>query len=138
MTVRADSAPQSGPESPEQSQAPLNSDPERARHALPRLLTLTEAARLLRVHRNTVDRERKAGRLAAVRVGRRVLVRADQLQRYVEEGTEQWSEFSSTKLTGWSGERTHRHGTSTGADRARDGSCAAARAQATLRTPSGD
>lgn len=50
---------------------------------VPALLTTGEVAQLLRVHRNTVDREREAGRLACVRIGRRVFYTAKMLREYL-------------------------------------------------------
>jgi excisionase family DNA binding protein len=47
------------------------------------LLTTPEAARLLRVHRNTLDREREAGRVKYVRIGRRVFFTEDHLSDYL-------------------------------------------------------
>jgi excisionase family DNA binding protein len=46
-------------------------------------MTTSEVARVLRVHRNTVDRERQAGRLACVRIGRRVFHTEEQVKVYV-------------------------------------------------------
>jgi excisionase family DNA binding protein len=50
---------------------------------LPDLLTLDEVARMLRIHRNTVNRERREGRLGCVRIGRRVLVSTEQLRAFL-------------------------------------------------------
>jgi excisionase family DNA binding protein len=52
-------------------------------HMTPNLLNTSEVARLLRVHRHTVDRERIAGRLACVRIGTRVLFTEAQVRDYV-------------------------------------------------------
>ncbi len=51
----------------------------------PELLTITEAARLLRVHRDTLGRERLAGRLGYVSIRGRVFVTADQLNDYINK-----------------------------------------------------
>lgn len=47
-------------------------------------MTTSEVARTLRVHRNTVDRERLAGRLRAVRVGKRVFFTEWAVRNYLE------------------------------------------------------
>lgn len=48
-------------------------------------MTTAEVARVLRVHRNTVDRERQDGRLACVRIGRRVFHTAEQVNKFIQE-----------------------------------------------------
>lgn len=52
---------------------------------VPRLLTTPEAARLLRVHRNTLDREREAGKVRCVRIGRRVFFTEEHLRDYLDD-----------------------------------------------------
>jgi excisionase family DNA binding protein len=47
------------------------------------LLTLDEVAERLRVSRRTVEREMAAGRIRAVRIGRRRLVTVKELEAYV-------------------------------------------------------
>lgn len=47
------------------------------------LLTLDEVAQRLRVSRRTVERLERAGRIRAVRVGRRTLVSERELEAYV-------------------------------------------------------
>ncbi|MBS0196260.1 MAG: helix-turn-helix domain-containing protein [Planctomycetes bacterium] len=111
----------------------------RALVEMPQLLTIAEAARVLRVHRNTVDRELRAGRLGCVRIGRRVLVRIDQLRQFVDSRSGdrgECGESLSTENTGWSNEQTRPSGMSTGADRDRDRYAAAARARKALKRPS--
>lgn len=51
---------------------------------LPYLFTLKQAASLLRVSVDTLNRERAAGRLAATRVRSRVFITSDQLCHYIE------------------------------------------------------
>lgn len=48
-----------------------------------RLLSLNEAADLLSVHRSTLVRAWKAGQLTIVRIGRRMLVRTTELEKFV-------------------------------------------------------
>ncbi|PCI09729.1 hypothetical protein COB72_05535 [bacterium] len=50
---------------------------------VPYLLTTYEAAKILRVHRNTIDNERKARRIACVRIGKRVFFTWKQLADYI-------------------------------------------------------
>ena len=137
------------------SSDPLTLQPKRAldegrREPLPspassELLTLSEAARRLKVHRSTLDRERRAGRLGHLTIRRRVLVTEEQLQDYItsmkinrwRENTKTCRESSSSKASGWSAGTTHRTGTSIGASRARVASSAAARARSMLKRPSG-
>ncbi|PCI11367.1 hypothetical protein COB72_01145 [bacterium] len=52
--------------------------------AVPHLLTTQEVAALLRVHRNTVDSQRKAGQLACTRIGNRVLFTEGQVMDYIQ------------------------------------------------------
>ena len=59
---------------------------------LPPLLTTPEAARLLRVHRNTLDREREAGRVRCVRIGRRVFFTEGQLRDYLDRQSDEQQE----------------------------------------------
>lgn len=47
-------------------------------------MTTAEVAVLLRVHRNTVDSERRAGRLGCLRIGNRVLFTEGQIRDYIE------------------------------------------------------
>lgn len=49
------------------------------------LVSLDESARLLGVHRSTLERWAKAGRLPLVRLGGRVLVRRATLEALVDE-----------------------------------------------------
>lgn len=140
MTQRDDSAPQVPTESDSQSGAGLNLEARRAQVELPRLFTIKEAAHALRIHRNTVTREVANGRLGCVRLGRRVLVRADQLRRYIDDRTakgEECNGFLSMGIIGYTADGTPRTGTSIGADRERDASAAAQRALQTLKRPSG-
>lgn len=77
---RADSAPQTTPQPSDPKAVSLTQTAKRAQVEMPRLLTLSEAARVLRVHRNTLDRQRRAGRLGWLSIGRRVLVPAEALR----------------------------------------------------------
>lgn len=136
----ADSAPRSKTNPARPSGDNLTPEATRALVEMPQLLTVAEAARVLRVHRNTVTRELRAGRLGCVRIGRRVLVRAEQLRRYVEErsgGEGSCNAFLSIDNTGWRSGLGPSAGTSAGADRARDALHAVARAQRTWKKPSG-
>ena len=49
-------------------------------------VSIEEAARLLSVSRFTVRRQVRAGRLRAVRVGRRVVILVASLQEFVQHG----------------------------------------------------
>ncbi len=51
-------------------------------------MTTSEVATALRVHRNTVDRERSAGRLACVRIGKRVLFTSRSVRQYIDQQEE--------------------------------------------------
>lgn len=145
LVPSADSAPQ-GSEIPSgtthrASESVLTDSSQRALDGIgagpSRLLTLNEAAQLLRVHRSTLDRERRAGRLACVRIGRRVLFSPDQVRRYLQqqEQTEQECqivESLSMQGTGSSGNPIHPTSTSSGAARARDAFSAGARVRTIL------
>lgn len=48
------------------------------------LLTIEETARMLHVHQTTVRRHISQGRLRAVKVGKRVRVRREELERFIE------------------------------------------------------
>lgn len=136
MKTSADSAPRSDDKNLDGDSGTLISTFMRAHVALPHLLTIADAARLLRVHRSTVDRELRAKRLACVRIGRRVLIRPDQLDRYINDRSERHEachEFLNTRDTGLYAEKTLRPGTFTGADRARDAYNAVQQAQRILR-----
>jgi len=84
---RADSAPQQPINRPQSYSDSLTFTSKRARHkaqdSIPRLLTTQEVATLLRVHRNTVDSERKAGKLTCTRIGNRVLFTEGQVMDYI-------------------------------------------------------
>ena len=128
---RADSAPLVRMDSSQGQANPLTPPPMRALVDMPQLLTIAEAARLLRVHRNTVDRELRAGRLGCVRI--------DQLRQFVDSRSGdrgECGESLSTENTGWSNEQTRHSGMSTGADRDRDRYAAVARARNALKRPS--
>ena len=53
---------------------------------LPEVLTRAEAWQRLRIGRSTLDRAIAEGRLPVVRLGRRVLIRATDLARLLDEG----------------------------------------------------
>ncbi len=46
-------------------------------------MTTREVADLLRVHRNTIDNERRAGRFGHVRIGTRVLFTTHHIEDYI-------------------------------------------------------
>ena len=50
-----------------------------------RMYITPEVAAMLRVHPNTVDSERKAGRLRCIRIGRRVLFTEGQIMEYIKQ-----------------------------------------------------
>ncbi|MFN0011723.1 MAG: helix-turn-helix domain-containing protein [Phycisphaerales bacterium] len=134
----ADSAPHSEGDRVEVSESPLTGKPGRGNAGLPRLLTLTEVARVLRVHRNTVERERKEGRLQSVRVGRRVLVPLEALERYLDQPVDgenrcERIDYSSTEAAGSSAATMPAISTSVGVGRAHAASGAVLRARAILR-----
>ncbi|MCA9280822.1 MAG: helix-turn-helix domain-containing protein [Phycisphaeraceae bacterium] len=108
--------------------------------------TVKEVAALLRVHPSTIDRERRDGRLACLRIGRRVFVTPGQLDDYIEARKEEACRQRETSRlrgslnipgTGWSGDPTRPTTTSTGADPALAASAARARIQEILNRPSG-
>jgi excisionase family DNA binding protein len=114
---------------------------ERGPDGMPQLLTLAEAVRILRVHRNTVNQERAAGRLKFIRVGRRVLIDLEDLKAYLQQPTRGDGTFRnagclSTETTGSSDGPIRPISTSTAADRERDASDARARALRILKKPS--
>lgn len=49
------------------------------------LMTLKEAASMLRVSKSVVDKLRKDGELASLKIGRRVFIRKQTLLDYVEQ-----------------------------------------------------
>lgn len=132
---RADSAPQPATESGNSPTDLLTNAVPRALVGIPQLFTVDEAAAYLRVHPSTVVRSIRSNQLGCVRIGRRMLIRADQLKVYVDRQTKEegaWGEeSSSTKNTGCIAEMTLPTGMSTGVDREQDAWNAAARA---LRT----
>ena len=65
--------------------------------AVSRLLTTQEVATHLRVHRNTVDAQRKAGRLAYTRIGNRVLFTEGQVMDYIQRQQTQAQEKPTKK-----------------------------------------
>lgn len=122
----------------------LQSKHRRGRVDVPALLTLDETAKILRVHRNTVNHERRAGRLPVVRVGRRVLIDPADLEHYIKQRREaicpnpNTTDCMSIAATTSSAVPTHQTSTYIGADRARAGSDAEARARAIFNKPSHD
>ncbi|MCC6970564.1 MAG: helix-turn-helix domain-containing protein [Phycisphaerales bacterium] len=135
MNARADSAPQGDQNRPAARETILPIEHDPARHAFPRLLTLTEAARLLRVHPNTLKAQRRLGRLAVVRIGRRVLIDPSDLNSYIDSQREApcvRTDSLNTGATGSCNDPTPPISPSTGADRGHDASSAAARARAIL------
>lgn len=100
MSGRADSAPQAQRKPTTASRSRVHNEPSRvttdptrrgtahrsgAQEGPLELLTMSEAARRLRVHRDTLDRERLAGRLGYVSIRGRVFVTADQLDDYINK-----------------------------------------------------
>jgi excisionase family DNA binding protein len=67
---------------------------------LPDLLTVTEVANLLRVHRNTIYDQARRGRLGHLRVAGRMLIPATELQAYVERGAVGLEPDTITALVG--------------------------------------
>ncbi len=123
--------------------ATLTSDPKRALDGVPRLLTLAETASLLRVHEDTVHRQRRTGRIASVRIGRRLLFEPQEVQRFITQQRQEghgtaWGTKDSLNMasTGSFAAPTRRTCTSIGADRARDAYFATQRAQTILKKPS--
>jgi excisionase family DNA binding protein len=49
-----------------------------------RLLTIQEAAQILKIHRSTVSRYVLSGELKAYRIGRRVLIKEEDLWTFIE------------------------------------------------------
>lgn len=134
-----DSAPQSIPNRQSVEKTGLPKAEESARHAPPRLLTLPQAARLLQVHPNTLKQQRRRGKLAVIRIGRRVLIDPSDLARYIESQREfacGRKDSSNTEITGSSNAAILHISPFTGADRERDGSDAIARARAISKQPS--
>ncbi len=118
----------------------LNRSERRGMDVMPALLTLDEAARILRVHRNTVNHERRTGRLLVVRVGRRVLIDPTDLRHYIMQRREvppctTTIDSMNTAPTGSRLGLIEKVSTSPGFDRVRDRSNAAALAQAILNKP---
>lgn len=113
---------------------------QREMNEMPVLLTLDEVAQILRVHRNTVNHERRAGRLRVVRVGRRVLVDPTDLQNYINKQREATcptpTDSMNTEATTSSAAPTHQTSIYIGAERERVRSNAEARARAIFRKPS--
>ena len=102
---------------------------------IPRLYTIREVATRLRVHPSTFVRVICEGRIACVRVRRRIIISEPQLATYIhQQGAftckHESRAHSSTAITGWSADRTPRATTFTGANRAHAASAAQARAQA--------
>ncbi len=136
-----DCAPQAGENSSNPAPPPLTKRRLRGIPGVPELLTLNEAARILRVHRNTLNNERSAGRLRVTRIGRRVLVSSQQLAEYIDQQQTaseepcQTTASLNTAATGLLSAGMPITSTSTGADRGRDKCDAVARAQAMLYKP---
>ncbi|MCA9304969.1 MAG: helix-turn-helix domain-containing protein [Phycisphaerales bacterium] len=101
-------------------------------------MTVKEAARLLRVHPSTLDRERLAGRMPCVRIGRRVLFTPEQLNDYINKRKtgrcDQDHGSLNTKGVGSSSGATLATSTFTGADPAHAASAARAHSQAILKS----
>ena len=100
--MRADSAPHSDEKRCEDSQSPLTNVARRGlddlsdqhpgqlaagtlrRSPEAALLTTSQVAPILGVHRNTVDNERKAGRLCYVKIGTCVRFTMEQVEEYIK------------------------------------------------------
>ena len=52
--------------------------------SIPELLTASEAANALRIHRSQVTRFVKNGRLSAIRVGARLMIEKGEILRFLE------------------------------------------------------
>ncbi|MCB9839000.1 MAG: helix-turn-helix domain-containing protein [Phycisphaeraceae bacterium] len=79
---------------------PNHAPTEDDRHGVPELLTTAEVAALLRVHRNTLDSERDAGRLACTRIGSRVFYTPAQVRAYLNQQQGDRAEGCSTNRSG--------------------------------------
>lgn len=124
------------------SEALLTDEVKRGIDGVPALLSVEDVAALLSVHPSTIKRERSAGRLRSIRIGRRVLFRPEEVESYVrrqqegEDGCPK-SDSLNTANTGWCGEPTAPVSTSIGVARELDASAAAQRARATLTRRNG-
>lgn len=106
---------------------------------IPVLFTPAEAGEILRVHPNTLAREREKGHLDYINVGRRVFHTDAHLRDYIANQGRPKRECHpehaslSTETTGSSAERTRRTSTSTGASPEAAASVARARTQEILK-----
>mgnify|MGYP006269358051 CR=1 FL=1 len=116
---------------------------------LPKLYTIREAAELLRVHRDTIDRERYRGALRSVHIRGRIFITEDDLARYIinqrqvskrceqqiADASRDAAERLNTAATGCGSGEIRRRGTSTGAAREVAVSAAKARTSTILKRP---
>src|SRR2546426_4875249 len=65
------------------------------------LLTVNEVARRLRLHHMTVRRQIRSGRLRAVRVGRGIRVREEDMEAFLEPEVRKEEEMSVDELRTW-------------------------------------
>ena len=65
------------------------------------LLTVNEVARRLRLHHMTVRRQIRSGRLRAVRVGRGIRVREEDMEAFMEPEVRKEEEMSVDELRMW-------------------------------------
>jgi len=73
-------------------------DKHPSRHGVPVVWTTQEVASMLRIHRNTVHRERVAGRLRHLRIGRRVLYTPEHVRAYLAQQAEEGKECSTNQF----------------------------------------
>jgi excisionase family DNA binding protein len=65
----------------------------------PTLLTIPEAAERLRVHRNTLLKLLQRGELGSVRIGKRRLIPAQEIDRFIKNHTEHQRATSTEEAT---------------------------------------
>ena len=107
---------------------------------LPRLYTEREGASELRVSVDTLQRERKRGRIAFTRIGRRIRYTEEHLRQYIENRTEQCrvnrtSDLSSLGSSGSVDDPTQTNGAEPGSTPMHDKHAAHLLAQAIFKPP---